>query len=151
MSHKTLHTHSPKFERLVPLQSCTSAHLGRFKDEEHRRTKRASRTYVSFFVIHSIILDLLLPPTPQYLVSPQIYEMNIESNKSLCAQVLFCRQACRAAVLTLTPARDSHNLTDGLDCAGPQLVLDHDDCTGSGKNTCTRLRDYYSKRARSGK
>ena len=46
---------------------------------KHRRTNRDSRTFVLFFVIHSIILDLLLPPTPQYLVSPQIYELNIES------------------------------------------------------------------------
>ena len=137
MSHKTLHTHSPKFERLVPLLSCTSAHLGRFKDEEHRRTKRASRTYVSFFVIHSIILDLLLPPTPQYLVSPQIYEMNIESNKSLCTKSSFLPSTVKpVALLTFPPpnpcrARDSRNLTDGLDSAAPQLVQvqNHDDCT----------------------
>ena len=120
MSHKTLHTHSPMFERLVPLLSCTSAHLGRFKDEEHRRTKRASRTYVSFFVIHSIILDLLLPPTPQYLVSPQIYEMNIESNKSLCTKSSFLPSTVKpVALLTFPPpnpcrARDSRNLTDAI-------------------------------------
>ena len=120
MSHKTLHTHSPKFERLVPLLSRTSAHLGRFKDEEHRRTKRASRTYVSFFVIHSIILDLLLPPTPQYLVSPQIYEMNIESNKSLCTKSSFLPSTVEpVALLTFPPpnpcrARNSRNLLMGL-------------------------------------
>ena len=94
----TSHSLTKVWEISTAIPYICTAHLYRVKDEEHRRTKRASRTFVSFFVIHSIILDLLLPPTPQYLVSPQIYEMNIESKK--CARAWHSAEIIARAICT---------------------------------------------------